>query len=597
MHVILLLLFLAFSPYASAQVPAHLKCVQFFYDHPAQNNNKKYLKGRMYVIGLQNLLGHFPAIQQYIYPVETYQAGQFDRCEANIYIGSYFNNNLPDVFIRDFVTTKQNVAWLGYNIEQLGSQALTDLWSVSLVSYQTTNWNKLDANGRPGIYNDYLYKGETFERCSYPYPPKSPEFINHYTHDYDIALLKPLNASANKYVVAWGQFTLDKKKTPYIIRNKNHWYVADNPFSFICDGDRYFIFADVLFDILNEPPQNGGKKFAFVRYEDVSPRQRLTNITTIADIFHKLQVPYTIAIIPIYTDPLHIYQFGSYIEIKDNPYFMEALKYSASKGASFIMHGVSHQHINSKNPFSGVTAEDFEFWDKNNERPIKEDSVAYILNRLTYGYTLLANAHIKVNGWMTAHYSASPLDNVILGQVFTWDVGRGNYFVSKVKNLQPLLDQLTFDQAGVSTEINAKRLSFLKDLKVETLDPDSQLNQIFPYEIYGDYYGRRIIPEDMGNLQPFINNQVITTHSVADILRDAKRYRVLRDVWASYFIHDLMLNLQSEHGLAKTEGDTSQISYLIQTIKDYGYEYIDLKEWVKLHTKAKRLEPVEPYPP
>lgn len=597
MRYFLLLLLLVFSACGQAQAPAHVKCVQFFYDHPALENNKKYLKGRMYVIGLQNLLGHFPAIQQYIYPVETYQSGQFDRCEANIYIGSHFSNTLPAAFISDFVTTRKNVAWLGYNIQQLGPQALKNLWSVSLLSYQTTDWSKLDADGRPGIYNDYLYKGETFERCSYPFPPKSTEFINHYTYDYDIALLKPLNAAANKNVLAWGQFSLDKKKTPYIIRNKNHWYVADNPFSFICDGDRYFIFADILFDILDEPAQNGGKKFAFVRYEDVSPRQKLTNITTLADIFHQANVPYTISLIPVYADPLNIYQFGSHIEIKDQPYFIEALKYAERKGASFIMHGVSHQYGKTKNPFSGVTAEDFEFWDKNNERPIKEDSVAYILNRLTYGFKLLANEHIKIDGWMTAHYSASPLDNVIFGEVFTWNVGRGNYFVSKITNPQPLPEQLTFDQAGASPEVTAKRLKLMKDLQVETLDTNYQLNQIFPYEIYGDYYGRRIIPEDLGNLQPFINNQVITTRSVVDIMRDAKRYRVLRDVWASYFIHDLLLNLQSDHGLAKTEGDTSQISALIQTIKSYGYEYINLHDWVKLHTKAKRLEPIEPYQP
>jgi len=604
--IIFLLFFFSFTPLSilaetpPSTGPAHsvslaaapTKCVQIYYDHAPSMSDPDYYKGRLHAIGLQNLLAHFPDIQQYIIPIELYQTGQLERCDASFYLGTYYNNTIPKEFLADFVNTKKTVVWLGYNLWKLAPENITKLWGASFSDLFKPNWDKKDEGGRPGVYNYFEYKGQTFERCKYHKAPDSPEFKEHYSNDYDIALLKLLSPAAEKQVLSWAKFTMGNARTPYILRNLNHWYVADDPFLFICEGDRYFIFADVLFDILDEKPQEGGKKYALVRYEDVSARQGLVKITTYADLFRKLQIQFAISLIPIYSDPFHIYKYPPYMEMKDKPLFIEALKYAQSKGASFIMHAVTHQYDHQKNPFSGVSGEDFEFWDKSTNKPIREDSVAYILDWLTKGATLITQANFKISAWMTAHYLASALDNVIFGQAFTWNVTRGNYVVSKICHLKQLPQNLTYDRGIINNETNQARFAALAGLQVTTYG-DAELNQIFPYPIYGDYYGRRVIPEDLGNVQTFLSNQVIARRTIDDIIKDAKRYAVLRDTWASFFIHDVLLNTKDHNGLAFKEGDTSELERLINAIKADGYEFVNLQQWTDAHQNIKRPEPIE----
>ncbi|MCD6039946.1 MAG: hypothetical protein K0S27_1346 [Gammaproteobacteria bacterium] len=594
MRKIIILLFFLF-PFILIAASGNLKptkCVQIYYDHSPTPNDPAYYNGRLYAIALQNLVSHFPDIQQYIIPIELYQTGQLDRCEASFYLGTYYNNFIPQKFISDFLKTRKTVVWIGANVWKLSQENFKKLWSVSFIHLFKTNWEKKDSAGRPGIYNTFDYKGQTFERCKFNFPPHSQEFIAHYTYNYPITLLKPLNPAAEKNVISWAHFTLDKTRTPYILKQANHWYVADNPFLFICEGDRYFIFSDVLFDILHEKPQDGGKKYALIRYEDVSPNQKLINITAYSDLFNKLKIPFAISLIPIYVDSFHLYRFYPYMEMKERPTFIQALQYAKSKGASFIMHAVTHQYDHTKNPFSGVSGEDFEFWDKTNEMPLPEDSVSYILSWLTKGATLITKADFKISAWMTAHYLASALDNTIFGQVFTWNVTRGNYSVSKISHLNSLPEKLTYDRGIIDNKTNKERLARLSKLKVITYSA-TQIHQIFPYPIYGDYYGRRVIPEDLGNIQTFLSDQVIAKRTVDDIIKDAKRYSVLRDTWASFFLHDVLLNTTDHNGLALKEGDTSEIKRLINAIKEQGYEFVNLQQWTDTHQYIKRPPPIE----
>jgi peptidoglycan/xylan/chitin deacetylase (PgdA/CDA1 family) len=90
---------------------------------------------------------------------------------------------------------------------------------------------------------------------------------------------------------------------------------------------------------------------------------------------------------------------------------------------------------------------------------------------------------------------------------------------------------------------------------------------------------------------------VIAKRSVDQIIQDAKKYTVLRDTWASYFMHDILLNTVNDNGLAKEPGDTSELRRLIQAIKDDGYEFVDLKKWTAAHRNIKHLKPIEIDPP
>jgi len=119
-------------------------CVQIFRDHqdaaPADNYYAQQLS-----IMLQNLLGHFPELQQINVPVDRYQPKQIEACKNNFYIGSVYNADLSKDFIDDFVATKQNAVWMGSNLWKLGQENLTKLWDAKFKSIGTLDTRNLDA--------------------------------------------------------------------------------------------------------------------------------------------------------------------------------------------------------------------------------------------------------------------------------------------------------------------------------------------------------------------------------------------------------------------------------------------------------------------
>ena len=600
-----------------------LKCVSIFYER-MPSIKPKYQRGRLDAILLQNLIGHFPHIQQYIIPIDQYKQGQINNCEANFYIGSRltskfprtlisdyiptirnvnwinynisplinsrFTSKIPRSFIRDFISTKRNVVWINDNISQLGEQAIKKIWSAQHIGIARVDRKNLDINLQPGFYKFFEYKNETFL--------KSANFdkTSNFSGYNEIIILNISNkAMQKKYVIAWAKHSSRQIKTPYILRNKNHWYFADNPFLYVFENDRYLIFADVLFDMLNEKPIDHGKKFALVRLEDISPHSDDKRIRIITDLMSKYNVPFAISLIPLYVDPLGIYKDSppsGKLKLSNDPKLISTLEYAKKHGASFIMHGISHQLGNKKNPYSGISGHDFEFWDKINEKPIANDTPKYVLNRISKGLKIIQDSGFNVVAWLTQHYKASALDYVIFGKIFKWNVGRVNYAISNIDDAVSLPGSFLFNSTEESHEHAKQRLSYFKNFKVKTTKTPQYAEPFLPYTIYGDYYGQRLIPENLGNVQPALNEQVINKRTVDDIIQDAKRNLVLRDVWASFFIHLQLLNLEKRGGLSKYSGDTSELERLIRTIKALGYEFVDLKTWTRENSLKKRPKPI-----
>jgi uncharacterized protein YdaL len=580
-HVILVMLSLVLSYIVISPTYAQnsSKCVRIYYDQP----DKTTTSGRGYAIIVQNLLGHFPKYQQYISPIQAYQKGDIDKCDATIYIGSnYYEDTQPfqRVFMADFVATKKNVVWLGYNVWRLGKDNLQKIWGVN---FQGINHNKNKWMEPKAGYGAYTYKDKLFNMFSKTDPSDFPP-------QNDTVKLLPVN-NDNSIVISWALQDEQGGKIPYVIRKDNHWYIADVPFAYMHESHPYLIFTDLLFDILNEPARN--KKLALVRIEDVSATTNPAYIKNLADMLSRLKVPFAIALIPIYKDPLHAYGYPPYTELPSSKPFIEAIQYAVSRGGTIIMHGVTHQYDHKKDPYTGVSADDFEFWDGSKKKPIKEDGIKYVLERLETGVGLINKAGFKVSGWESPHYTASNLDYFLFGQAFTWNVGRISYFVSRVCHLSLLPETLTLDRNIINPETNAKRLQYLSGMKIVSIPGTEQVGQYFPYEIYGDYYDQRIVPENLGNIEPVVNEQVKSTRNVDDIIRNASRNVVLRDIWASFFIHATLLNTPKEGGIAKKPGDTSELERLVKSIKGLGYEFIDLKSWLKANTKPKRPLPIE----
>lgn len=557
-------------------------CIQMFYDEPPLGEPNRFF-GRIHTLFIQNLMGHFPRWQQRIYPIASYKPGQLEMCDANLYLGTYFKSDIPESFIRDFTRTKKRVLWAGYNIWRLPPNDLAKIFGVEFKGLSQLDNESTDQGGRPHFFKYYHYKGEIFEKYG-EFDARDPTRFN---SAFEITLLKPLPEQVSEVqILSWAEHSGTHEKVPYVLANQNHWYVADSPFSFATEKDRYLIFTDLLFDLLGEVPRYTVPRPAFVRFEDIHPNLPLWQLDAYSRIFESSQVPFAISLIPIFADPLMVQvddKTERFISLAQKKHFLDFLDRAKARGASIIYHGITHQYRNIKNPFNGMSGDDFEFWDGVNHKPIPEDSVSYVLNRIEDGWELLHSVGITPSAWLTPHYQASPLDFVIFGQLFSWNIGRVVYFPFQKNHNTRMADELSLDSSG--SEKRSERYEFLKSLEVSYPIDLKASGQFFPYEIWGDVFGQRLVPENLGNIQPFLNEQVHKTQKIEDMIECAKRNRVLRDHWASLFVHPVLIQPPWEEGLGDFPGDGRKITALLETIQSLGYEFIDLKAWVRSHPR------------
>ena len=147
------------------------------------------------------------------------------------------------------------------------------------------------------------------------------------------------------------------------------------------------------------------------------------------------------------------------------------------------------------------------------------------------------------------------------------------------------LEQYKFP--NMSSEAWNSHYQQLKNLRVD--QELRQNGQLFPYEIYGDVYGQRLFPENIGNVNRQLSEQVLNTRTTTQILEDAARNRVLRDVWGSAFYHPYLLD--EPYWLPSYTMNNNDLNDLIVGLKNLGYNFISLEqksaEWK--NTRAKKI--------
>ncbi len=562
-------------------------CVNIYYD---ESKDSTYWMGKTYAMLVQNLMGHFPEFQQIVSPIELYQSGDIEKCQASIYIGSYFDNAIPPVFFDDFVKTQKHVAWLGYNIWNFGPERLDQMFGYQYVSLTTLNQDILDNKSQPTFFKDVLYKGEVF----FKYGQFKKEEPKTFLSSFEMVRLK--NGTNNgTQVLAQARHNGTQELLPYALRNKNKFYIADVPFSYMHEADRYMVFCDLLFDILGAAPKHEGK-YAFLRIEDIHPLVPVSYLQDALKALSTEQVPAHISLIPIFFDPLNEYSRDTdqeFVTLSQVPEFMQFLSEVKKQKGVIIWHGSTHQLGEMRNPHTGVSGDDFEFWDANNNRILPQDSSDFVLDRLDSGFYDLQKAGIAPQLWLTPHYQASPLDYLIFARVFPWNVGRVIYFNHHLNSMPSITDEKDFwySAANNNPAAQKRRIETFKKIDV-TVESDRWSGQIFPYEILGDVYGQRIIPENLGNSQPIENSYVVQPRSVQEMIADAKRNLVIRDVWGSFFYHVQLFNIDENGGRGRYPGDASELIYLIKELKKLGYQFINLDEFISQHTDAIRPEPI-----
>jgi uncharacterized protein YdaL len=142
------------------------------------------------------------------------------------------------------------------------------------------------------------------------------------------------------------------------------------------------------------------------------------------------------------------------------------------RGGSIVMHGYTHQYDSTPNLLTAVSGSDYEFWYAVQNRPVDEDSVQWAEDRMTNGLLEFTANGYKIVGWAAPQYQVSPKAAAATAATFPTTFQRAVYYTA------------TNPQLGTGAA-----------------NQDFSAGQFFLYIINSDYYGQRIIPENLGSIQ------------------------------------------------------------------------------------------------
>lgn len=204
--------------------PSTEKCIQIFHDSKKEAHGVlKYLQG-------------FADYKQYVKPIEQYQSGDIEKCQATIYIGSKEESYVPRSFADDYVKTTKNVAWLGYNIWQLGDRFERAFGLRYIGLFAPRNFQ-----GSAIIYKGQSYRNRSLVR-------KQVELLTVNSQKFEI--LAEIRSAQTKEI------------SPYVVRSKNRFYYADMPAEYLAHTEHAPIFADILAEMIGEPAHGKARRIS-----------------------------------------------------------------------------------------------------------------------------------------------------------------------------------------------------------------------------------------------------------------------------------------------------------------------------------------------
>lgn len=400
---------------------------------------------------IENLLGHFN-IPADIIPASAYERGELQNCQYGFFMGCMKEYNVPDVLLRDIALYRGRFFWLGNHLEQLtGSRQKIGI----------------EVKGTIEGVKEVRYHGFTLG--------KGDPVMN------EIEIQKVVKVHA----------TAGDRALPYIVQDRNFWYVADIPFSFVEGSDRYLAFCDILHDFLGIAHEK--KHQAVVRIEDINPTSRTEALKEITDILYAEHVPFLISLVPMYMDPAT----NQEIPLSSRPALVKTIKYAIARGATVVLHGYTHQHNRN-------STADFEFWDDERNKPLAQDSPDFVEKRINLALQECFTCNTYPLLWETPHYAASTIDYQTIARHFSTASDR-RIFIN----------------------------SFI-------------CGQAFPFLIEHDVYGQKIIPEYLGFI-PFVTNEdgediEAERKGQQHLVEVASNLRCLRDATGGFFFHPFVNN-------------------------------------------------------
>lgn len=467
--------------------------------------------GRMYSLKLQNLLAHFNA-KVTRKPIGQYVAGDITLYDASFYIGSTWSETaLPARIKTDLNANTRPFVWVGVNLWRYAWNMQTyvpDPQFTQRYGFQLLNYSD---EKHPVV----LYKDTELQKEYWDPGLNRVEVL-------DSAKVKIHATCLDAAGTAW----------PYIVQSGNFWFVADNPMLSTTFENRSLAFTDLLHDMLGIAHEELHR--AYFRLEDVSRGSEVTDLRALRETLAGLQVPFLISVIPEYRDWMGYYNGGvpETLRVTAASELAQELKLMVQAGGQILQHGTTHQYENTLNPYTGVSGDDYEFYRItlnangaiNYVGPVPNDSATWARNRVLRGHNILKTAGLNPIGWLTPHYIASANDYKAFAGLYPFACDRAIFFVT--------------DATGKT-------------------QPD-ELNSPF---VYRDTYGLKRIPESIGYLDPFGDDNAEGIPTLPeDLVKRAKALKVVRDGWAGFYFHNYL--------------PPDYLEQTVNGIKALGYEFV-----------------------
>jgi uncharacterized protein YdaL len=440
--------------------------------------------GAAYATLMANLASHFGPVE--VARASSYRPGDMLSHDLLVYVGTGYGEKLPNALLRDVNSGDRPVLWLKQNIDQLAPEE---------TFYRTYGW----------LWNDF-------------------DGPRRFEIRYKRARLKPSDAGAGLTTV----FKLDRnrvrvlataeaagKSFPWAVHSKQLTYIADLPLGSNLTQDASLALTDLLHDLVpGADPAILDRRRALVRIEDIGPMSDPEHLKDIAEAMKGQGVPYSIAVYPVYVGPI-IRGRQKTVRLADRPEVVRAIVEMLDGGATLVLHGYSHQFGNRKNPLSGESGADYEFFlahldargNVEYEGAVPGDSEGWAANRLDQALEELRLAGLpRPRLFNVPHYAASPVGYAAINSRFPARYDRGTYFAP--------------DWDG-------------------TAPPSTYMSQQAAPYLIRDGYGSLVVPENLGYVSdPSRNTSGPNTKS--DVLAGAAVLLSVRDSVASFFYHPFL---------------------------------------------------------
>ena len=250
--------------------------------------------GEYYALSMGTLASHSGAVTTL--PVKDYVAGLAGRFSNVVYVGSTYDEPLPRAFIDDTLTGNIPVMWSGFNIWQLTK---TDADRAAFT--QRYGWDPATS---------YIDSTDRVTKISYNGASLKRNELNtggivapHITREQDVKVLGRAECSkSDGAATACASVAQSGTSSfPWAVSSSGLTFIGEIPLTYLGEQDRYIAAADILLDVLQPSAQQ--YRQAAVRLEDITPDSDPEELQAIVNYLHSENVPFQMAVVPIYTDP------------------------------------------------------------------------------------------------------------------------------------------------------------------------------------------------------------------------------------------------------------------------------------------------------